>query len=68
MTVIKELSANKFIFQENVITKPGARTIAVDQKTHKVYLPSGLFKPASKKTFRPEMIPGTLNILTVETK
>jgi DNA-binding beta-propeller fold protein YncE len=66
LTVIKELSADKFILTGNVVTKPGARTITVDQKTHKVYLPSGLFKPASKETFRPEIIPGTFKILVVE--
>jgi DNA-binding beta-propeller fold protein YncE len=68
LTVIKELSADKFILTGNVVTKPGARTITVDQKTHKVYLPSGLFKPASKETFRPEIIPGTFKILVVEMK
>ena len=66
LTVIKELSADKFILIGNVATKPGARTIAVDQKTHKVYLPSGLFKPATKESFRPEIIPGTFKILIVE--
>ncbi|MEO8853450.1 MAG: YncE family protein [Ginsengibacter sp.] len=66
LTVIKEESADKFILIGNVVTKPGARTIAVDQKTHKVYLPSALFEPASKKSFRPEMIPGTFKILKVE--
>ena len=68
LTVIKELSANRFILSENVVTKPGARTIAVDPQTHKVYLPTGLFKPATKETFRQEMIPGTFKILTVEMK
>ena len=68
LTVIKELSADKFILIRNVATKSGARTIAVDQKTHKVYLPSGLFKPATKESFRPEMIPGTFKILIVEMK
>lgn len=68
LTVIQELSANKFMLVGNVITKPGTRTIAVDQKTHKVYLPSALFKPATKDTFRPEMVPGTFKILTVERK
>ena len=68
LTVIKELSARKFILIGNVVTKPGTRTIAVDQKTHKVYLPSAVFKPATKETFRPEMIPGTFKILTVERK
>ena len=66
LTVIKELSADKFILTGNVITKPGARTITVDEKTHKVYLPSGLFKPATKESFRPELITGTFKILTVE--
>jgi DNA-binding beta-propeller fold protein YncE len=68
LTVIKELSANKFVLVGNVVTKPGTRTIAVDQKTHKIYLPSAVFKPATKETFRPEMIPGTFKILTVERK
>ncbi|MEP6466301.1 MAG: YncE family protein, partial [Parafilimonas sp.] len=68
LTVLKELSANKFIVTENVVTKPGARTIAVDQNTHKIYLPSGLFKPATKESFRPQIIPGTFKILVVETK
>jgi DNA-binding beta-propeller fold protein YncE len=68
LTVIKEMSPNKFVLIGNVITKPGARTIAVDQKTHKVYLPSALFKPATKETFRPQIIPGTFKILVVEEK
>lgn len=68
LTVVKELSADKFIFLENVVTKPGTRTIAVDQTTHKIYLPSGLFKPLTKGTFRPDLIPGTFKILIVEMK
>lgn len=66
LTVVKELSADKFVVAENVKTKPGARTIAVDQKTSKIYLPSGLFKPATKESFRPQIIPGTFKILVVE--
>ena len=68
LTVIKELSADKYILTGKVVTKPGARTITVDQKTHKVYVPSGLFKHASKETFRPEVISGTFKILAVEMK
>jgi DNA-binding beta-propeller fold protein YncE len=65
LTIIKELPGGKFA-AENIATKQGARTIAVDQKTHKVYLPSGMFKPASKESFRPQLIPGTFKILVVE--
>ncbi len=66
LTVVKELAADKFIVVANVKTKAGARTITVDQITHKIYLPSGQFKPASKDSFRPQMIPGTFKILVVE--
>ena len=66
LTVVKELAADKYIVSENVVTKAGARTITVDQTTHKVYLPSGQFKPATKESFRPQMIPGTFKILVVE--
>ncbi len=66
LTVVKELSADKFVVAENVHTRPGARTITVDQKTHKVYVPSGKFKPATKESFRPQIIPGTFKILAVE--
>lgn len=66
LTVVKEQSPDKFSVAENVATKPGARTIAVDQKTHKIYLPSGSFKPATKGSFRPQIIPGTFKILVVE--
>ena len=66
LTVVKELSADKYIALGNVETKPGARTISVDQTTHKIYLPSGKFNPPSKESFRPQMIPGTFKILVVE--
>ena len=64
LTVIKELSANKFVVSENVVTKKGARTISVDQVTHKLYLPTGDFKPGDKSE-RPKPIPGTFNVLVI---
>ena len=66
LTVIKELGPNHFTLAGDVVTKPGARTIAVDQKTHKIYLPSASFKPAEKGSFRPQVIPGTFKILVLE--
>jgi len=37
ITVIREESAGKFSVAETVTTQPGARTLALDQKTHKIY-------------------------------
>ena len=39
LTVIREVSKDDYKVLEPVITRPGARTIAVDPTTHRVYLP-----------------------------
>jgi DNA-binding beta-propeller fold protein YncE len=62
LTVIKETNADKFNVVENVKTKKGARTMAVDQLTHKLYLPTGDFK-SGDKTERPKIMPGTFQVL-----
>lgn len=69
VTVIRELSADKFEFVENITTEPGARTIAVDVKTHKLYLPTAQLKPVEPTTAnpnpRPQQVPGTFHIVVV---
>jgi len=67
LTVINEKSANEFNVIENAITKKGARTLAVDEKTHKVYLPTADFGPPVAGEKRPPMIPGTFQVLMVGT-
>jgi YVTN family beta-propeller protein len=68
LTVIHEKSAKDFAVAETVPTKKGARTIAVDEKTHKVYLPTADFAnavPSEPAKKRPDMIPGTFQVLVV---
>jgi YVTN family beta-propeller protein len=70
ITVVRELSADKFELVENITTEPGARTIAVDTRTHKIYLPTAQMKPAPAATTdnprpRPQQIPGTFHIVVV---
>ncbi len=66
LTVIKEKLGEGLSVIENVPTKKGARTIAVDETTHKVYLPTAEFN-ASKEPGqkRPGTVPGTFQILVV---
>ncbi|MBL0180801.1 MAG: YncE family protein [Chitinophagaceae bacterium] len=66
MTVIHEDNANKFSVIENVTTKRGARTIALDEKSHMVYMPTAEFEaqePGQKG--RPKMKPGSFQVLVV---
>ncbi|RFZ95588.1 YncE family protein [Mucilaginibacter conchicola] len=66
LSVIKEVSANKFVQLADVKTEPGARTIALDASTHKIYLPTAKTEsvPAGS-TERPKMIPGTFHVLEI---
>jgi DNA-binding beta-propeller fold protein YncE len=66
LTVIKEKSPNEFTVVENLKTKEGARTNAVDQVSHTVYLPTGEFLPKQPGQFRPQLKPGTFQVLVVK--
>lgn len=72
LTVIREDAKDKFTVAENVKTQARARTMAVDTKTHKVYLPTAQFGPApaaTKEQPRPRapMLPNSFVILVYGT-
>jgi DNA-binding beta-propeller fold protein YncE len=69
VTVVKEISANEFKVVDNVPTKRGARTITIDEKTHKLFLPTADYEPLpadAPKNTRPKMIPGSFQVLVLE--
>jgi len=67
LSIVKEESADKFVSYANVPTKRGARTIAVDEPTHMVYMPTADFAPqAAGAQGRPQMLPGTFQIVVAE--
>jgi YVTN family beta-propeller protein len=64
LTVIQEKSGSEFSVIDNVPTKRSARTIAVDDKSHEVFLPAADMENANPGE-RPKMIPGTFQILVI---
>lgn len=50
MTVIQEKNKSTFEVRDNFTTMRGARTIAVNPKTHKIYLPVAEYQPAPAAT------------------
>lgn len=50
ITVVKEVSKDKFEVVETVKTQSSARTIAVNTKTHHLYLPAAEFNPKPETT------------------
>ncbi len=69
MTVIREETPASFSVVENVPTQRGARTIAVDLKTHALFLPTAEFgpapAPAAGGSRRPPVLPDSFMILKV---
>ncbi len=63
MTVIKEESADKYTTVATIPTKKGARTIALDEATHTVYLPTAEFETTATTGGRPPVKPGTFMVL-----
>jgi DNA-binding beta-propeller fold protein YncE len=63
LTIVAQ-SGGKWDVLENIATERGARTIAVDEKTHKVYLPTATAGPATGGG-RPPYLPNSFKVLIV---
>jgi len=66
LTCISENAAGQFAVIENLPTRKGARTMTVDQITHRLYLPFGELGPQKQGSFRPVVLPGTFQVLVVK--
>jgi DNA-binding beta-propeller fold protein YncE len=62
VTIIHEDSADKYSVVQNAETQKGARTIALDLKSHKLFLPTAEYGPAQENG-RPRILPGTFTVL-----
>ncbi|HEV7843234.1 MAG TPA: hypothetical protein VGO69_06025 [Pyrinomonadaceae bacterium] len=68
LTLMHEDSPDKYSVVENITTQRGARTMALDPKTHKVYLVTAEFGPPPPPTQerphpRPSIVPGSFTLL-----
>jgi DNA-binding beta-propeller fold protein YncE len=70
LTVVREDSPDKFTVAENVPTQKGARTMALDSKTHKVFTVTANFGPPPAPTAdqphpRPTIVPDSFVVLVL---
>ena len=63
LTVVQQ-TGGKWEVVENIATERGARTIAIDEKTHKIYLPTAKTAP-SQGGGRASYLPNTFKVLVV---
>ncbi len=67
-TIAKEETPDKLTVVQTLKTERGARTMALDPKTHRIYLPSAQFQPPPSPSpgaspGRPIIVPNTLKLL-----
>ncbi|MGE5113157.1 MAG: YncE family protein [Acidobacteriaceae bacterium] len=63
LTVVQESGNGKYEVLGNVDTARGARTMALDPKTHKIYLATAELGPPAEGERRPSTKPGTFSVL-----
>jgi DNA-binding beta-propeller fold protein YncE len=70
LTIVREVSPDKYEVAQTVETARSARTLALDPKSHNVYLVAAQFGAAPSPTTeqprpRPAMVPGSFEVLVV---
>ena len=65
VTVVREVSPENLAVVQTIQTQKGARTMALDEKTHQIYLPTAQFEalPPGSLNHRPKLIAGTQKLL-----
>lgn len=58
VTIIRQLKSGQYKTEQVLTTQKGCKTMAIDQRTGKIYLPSARFEGDTRK-----ILPGTFNIL-----
>ena len=71
LTVVHEDAPDRFSVVANAATKPGARTMELDEKTHRVFTVTADFGPTPAPTAehphpRPPILPGTFVLLELD--
>jgi YVTN family beta-propeller protein len=67
-TIVREQAPNKLAVVQILKTERGARTMALDPETHRIYLPTAQFQPPPSPSpgaspGRPSVVPNTLKLL-----
>jgi DNA-binding beta-propeller fold protein YncE len=66
LTVVRQEGKDKYSALDTVQTEPGARTMAMDLKTHTLYLSSAKFGPKPEGSRFPSVVPETFKVLILK--
>jgi DNA-binding beta-propeller fold protein YncE len=63
VTVVRQDGPDKYRVVETIKTRPGSKTLALDAKTHRLFIPAVTYKPAAGPKARPSIVPGSFVVL-----
>lgn len=71
LTIVRELTPDRYVTVQTLITQRGARTMTFDPATHRLYLPTAQLTPPAPASAenphpRPVPVPGTFVVLVVQ--
>jgi len=66
ISVVRETAPGRFEALATLATEAGARTIAADPATHRLYLPTATLQPPAQPGERRAAAPGTFHVLVYE--
>jgi DNA-binding beta-propeller fold protein YncE len=66
LTVVRQITKDQYTVAQTVTTQPGSRTMALDTKTHKLYLSSAEFGPKPAGSKYPSVVKDTFKILVLQ--
>jgi len=66
VTIAHEDAPDKLSVVQTLKTEPRARTMALDPKTHRIYLASAKFEAPAAGERRPRVVPGSFKVLVYE--
>jgi hypothetical protein len=66
LTIVHEDTPDKFSIAQTVQTRPGARTLTVDEKTHRVYTVTAKYIASAESGGRMKIAPGTFTVMVLE--
>ena len=66
LTIVRQVSKDEYAVSQNLKTELGARTMALDPKTHTVYLSSAEFGPTPAGSKYPSVVQDTFKVLVLQ--
>jgi DNA-binding beta-propeller fold protein YncE len=66
VAVVRQDSPDKYTALEPIKTRTGSKTMALDPKTHKLFVPAAEFRKAEATAKRPTQVPGSFVVLVYE--